>query len=229
MANTNSESSVLLDHILEILYMKREDRETISLEELLRTEHFDHRFTPELVEKAIANGHVSRYETDLSLTDKGLTRATMVLRCNRLAERLLVDVLRVRDEIVEPSACRFEHILSEEVADSICTLLGHPRTCPHNKEIPPGACCRRASRAVQPIVRPLSGLSPGEEGVVAYINSRFHVRLTRLASMGLFPGQKVLVRQVRPSFIISYGETELALEKEVAAEIYLRISSNHLG
>jgi hypothetical protein len=40
------------------------------------------------------------------------------------------------------------------------------------------------------------------------------------------PGQVVQVKQVMPSFVISYGETELALEKDVADEIYLR-TSNH--
>ena len=79
---------------------------------------------------------------------------------------------------------------------------------------------------VQPIVRPLSSLPPGQEGTVAYISSRYHVRLTRLASLGLIPGQVVQVKQVRPSFIVAFGETELALEKSVADEIYLRITEN---
>jgi Fe2+ transport system protein FeoA len=48
--------------------------------------------------------------------------------------------------------------------------------------------------------------------------------LTRLASLGLIPGQVVQVKQVRPSFVVAFGETELALEKSVADEIYLRIS-----
>jgi DtxR family Mn-dependent transcriptional regulator len=79
---------------------------------------------------------------------------------------------------------------------------------------------------VQPIVRPLSSLRPGEEGTIAYISSRYHARLKRLASLGVMPGQVVMVKQVRPSFVVAYGETELALEKGVADEIYLRIPNN---
>src|SRR2546422_5965967 len=41
---------------------------------------------------------------------------------------------------IEQQACKFEHILSPEATDKICTFLGHPRTCPHGAPIPPGAC-----------------------------------------------------------------------------------------
>jgi Fe2+ transport system protein FeoA len=47
--------------------------------------------------------------------------------------------------------------------------------------------------------------------------------MTRLASLGLMPGQAVLVKQVRPSFVVAYGEMELALEKDVADEIYVTV------
>ena len=53
-----------------------------------------------------------------------------------------MDVLAIRDEgSIEKNACTFEHILSPEVTDRICTFLGHPRTCPHGSPIPPGDCC----------------------------------------------------------------------------------------
>ena len=47
---------------------------------------------------------------------------------------------------VETNACTFEHILSPEVTDRICTFLGHPKTCPHGSPIPPGECCQNAAR-----------------------------------------------------------------------------------
>jgi Mn-dependent DtxR family transcriptional regulator len=54
-------------------------------------------------------------------------------------------------EIAE-QACRFEHILSPEATDRICTFLGHPRTCPHGSLIPAGPCClaARASELLDP-------------------------------------------------------------------------------
>ncbi|NIM19056.1 MAG: hypothetical protein GTO51_01580 [Candidatus Latescibacteria bacterium] len=225
--NDNQSKSVLLDEVLEVLYTKREDGKVISLEGLARVEHFGLKFTREIIEDSVNAGLVEKADGVLILTEAGFARAKQIIRCYRLAERLLTDILNVQDNLVESSACRFEHVLSEEVTDSICTLLGHPRTCPHGREIPPGECCRRAMTEVKAIVRPLSQLISGETGTVAYISSPFHERLSRLESLGLSPGQEITVRQVRPSFIVSCGETELALEKSVADEIYLRVSTNH--
>jgi DtxR family Mn-dependent transcriptional regulator len=226
--NTNQSKSVLFDEILEILYVRRENGKTISADAFLRIEHFGQKFTSAIIEEAIEAGLIKKVNSTLDLTNRGLFRATQLIRCYRLAERLLTDILNVQDNLVESSACRFEHILSEEVADSICTLLGHPHTCPHGRPIPQGMCCRRAQKQIAPIVRPLSRFLSGEKGMVAYISSPYHDRLTRLESMGLSPGQEIIVRQVHPSFIVSCGETELALEKSVADEIYLRVSSNNM-
>src|SRR5579864_9356896 len=75
-------------------------------------------------------------------TELGEVRALSVIRRHRLAERLFMDVLFIRDDAaVETNACTFEHILSPEVTDRICTFLGHPKTCPHGSPIPPGECC----------------------------------------------------------------------------------------
>jgi putative ABC transport system ATP-binding protein len=75
-------------------------------------------------------------------TPAGEERARNVIRRHRLAERLFMDVLSIRDEVeIESSACKFEHILSPDVTDRICTLLGHPLACPHGSPIPQGECC----------------------------------------------------------------------------------------
>lgn len=91
---------------------------------------------------------------DVEFTAEGETRARSVIRRHRLAERMFVDVLSIRDAAaVESNACTFEHILSPEVTDRICTFLGHPRTCPHGSPIPRGECCGGAQ--IDDIVRPL--------------------------------------------------------------------------
>jgi DtxR family Mn-dependent transcriptional regulator len=217
---------LLLDEILSVLYEKWEQREVVGPEELLQVRHGEHVFTTQVLEAARRAGYVEQRNGQLGLTPEGHRRAESIIRCARLAERLLVDVLRLRDDLVEPSACRLEHHLSAEVADSICTLLGHPKTCPHGHPIPRGECCRRAETEVQPIIKPLSSLQPGERGTVAYVSSTSGGRLTRLGSLGLVPGQTVEVKQVRPSYILAYGEMELALEEGVADDIYVRLTRN---
>ncbi len=78
----------------------------------------------------------------VELTDRGRQRAADIIRRHRLAERLFTDSLALDSESeIEQQACKFEHILSSEATDKICTFLGHPRTCPHGAAIPPGPCC----------------------------------------------------------------------------------------
>jgi putative ABC transport system ATP-binding protein len=82
----------------------------------------------------------------VDLTPRGRERAGSIIRRHRLAERLFTDSLAMDSESeIEQQACKFEHILSPEATDKICTFLGHPRTCPHGTPIPPGACCGRSS------------------------------------------------------------------------------------
>src|SRR5437763_3103375 len=78
----------------------------------------------------------------VELTSRGRERAGSIIRRHRLAERLFTDSLAMDSESeIEQQACKFEHILSPEATDKICTFLGHPRTCPHGAPIPPGPCC----------------------------------------------------------------------------------------
>jgi len=80
----------------------------------------------------------------LELTTRGRQRAADVIRRHRLAERLFTDSLALDSETeIEQQACKFEHILSPEATEKICSFLGHPRTCPHGAPIPPGTCCGR--------------------------------------------------------------------------------------
>jgi putative ABC transport system ATP-binding protein len=78
----------------------------------------------------------------VELTPRGRQRAADIIRRHRLAERLFTDSLAMDSETeIEQQACKFEHILSPEATDKICSFLGHPETCPHGAPIPPGPCC----------------------------------------------------------------------------------------
>jgi putative ABC transport system ATP-binding protein len=80
----------------------------------------------------------------VELTPRGRERAGAIIRRHRLAERLFTDSLAMDSESeIEQQACKFEHILSPEATDKICTFLGHPKTCPHGAAIPAGECCGR--------------------------------------------------------------------------------------
>ena len=72
----------------------------------------------------------------LELTVEGRSRAVHVMRKHRLAERLLHDVIGLEWEFVHDEACRWEHVMSEQVERKILDLLGHPTESPYGNPIP---------------------------------------------------------------------------------------------
>jgi len=175
----------------------------------------------ELLSSLVDEGLVSSNDDNIELTTAGETRAANIVRRLRLAERLYSDLLRGKTEDKGSTfACRFEHILNDEVTDSVCTLLGHPPTCPHGRRIPPGTCCQRSAQAVAPVVRPLSDFAPGSTARIVFLSPRFHHRLDRLNSFGILPGAEIQLHQKQPTYVLRIGATEVAIEKEVAREIF---------
>jgi DtxR family transcriptional regulator, Mn-dependent transcriptional regulator len=75
-------------------------------------------------------------DRQLALSDVGRTLATRVMRKHRLAECLLVGVIKLPWEEVHIEACRWEHVISESVERRLVDLLGYPVRCPHGNVIP---------------------------------------------------------------------------------------------
>jgi DtxR family Mn-dependent transcriptional regulator len=155
------------------------------------------------------------------LSTKGEAEASALLRRHRLAERLLSDMLELPEEEFEQSACRFEHYLSEHATERICTLLGHPTTCPHGRTIPPGKCCRTRTRNLEPIVERLSDLSPGDAARVVFLTPQANGNTGRLGALGLTPGAAIVLCQKAPCHVIMVGQTEIAVDTDVAREIFV--------
>jgi DtxR family Mn-dependent transcriptional regulator len=72
----------------------------------------------------------------LVLSPQGRTMATRVMRKHRLAECLLVEVIGLPWEDVHAEACRWEHVMSEQVERRILDLLQHPSVSPYGNPIP---------------------------------------------------------------------------------------------
>ncbi|NIA07003.1 MAG: DtxR family transcriptional regulator [Actinobacteria bacterium] len=209
-----------IEELLEKAWLSWEDNGVLAEEDFLRRCNAEE--TPEPI-KALENlGLLKKSEGQLKFTAEGRRRAELVIRRHRLAERLLRDVLQVHSQSFEPSACEFEHCLDSEVTQSVCTLLGHPTTCPHGKPIPPGPCCKAAAKDVQPVVMSLRDLPVGQEARLAYISSASHKHLDQLTSAGLLPGVNIHVHQRSPAFVINVGQSSLALDEQIVSGIYVR-------
>ncbi|MCL5023851.1 MAG: metal-dependent transcriptional regulator [Nitrospirae bacterium] len=158
----------------------------------------------------------------IHLSEKGRLHGRGLIRRHRLAERLFMDVFEMGDEHVEADACKMEHILSEELTDSVCTFLGHPPTCPHGKPIPKGECCKKYKLEVSPVVTRLSNFDVGSRGRIVFIIPSEAARLGRLSSVGIAPGATIKLLQKMPSCVIQIDETTIAVDPDIAKEILVK-------
>lgn len=177
----------------------------------------------EIIAELEALGWVQRTGDQLNLTPNGRPAAAQAVRRHRLAERLLADVLTTEEALLDERACQLEHGLLDGVAESICTLLGHPRFCPHGKPIPEGNCCQQKREAVARLIAPLHELQPGQGGQIAYIQMNNPRRLQKLMAMGVLPGVAITLLRRSPSFVFEAGYSQFAVDEEIAGDVYVRL------
>ncbi len=213
------------EEILELVWVLKE-RNIDSLKILVEKSREPQ--TNKLIEELVNEKYLEISGNTVSLTESGYKHAENIIRRLRLAEVLFTEILEMEDKIVRDQACEFEHILMAEVTDSICTFLGHPLKCPHGLRIPRGDCCAKYSIDIKPFVKPLFDLGIGDLGQIVFMSPKTHTRLDRLMNFGLTPGTVVKLHQKKPSFVVQIGETDLAIDSEIARNIYVkRVNGNN--
>lgn len=166
-------------------------------------------------------GLVVRNADKVLFSGEGKKISEGIIRRHRLAEVLVTSILKLKESDMEKVACKVEHALLPEVEESICTLLGHPELCPDGKPIPKGRCCEDRRREVNNTVVSLVELNPGESGKITYIKPGSHSNLHQLISLGLHPGIIVTLHRSHPVFCVKFENTEVALDRDIAANIFV--------
>jgi len=200
--------------ILETLWLEREGEPLPSLDSLEGSNGYN---------ELSRTGLVSTADGKPVLTERGLREAEGAIRRHRLAERLMADLLDVGAPLLDEVSCQFEHVLYAGIEDKVCRLLGHPRECPHGKPIPEGECCRRKDRESDRLVARLTELPAGADGRVAYLADVRNSQVSELIAVGLLPGVRVRVVRKFPAYVLSVGESELAIDKDLAHAVYMRV------
>ncbi len=77
----------------------------------------------------------------VEMTSEGQRIGKQMIRNTRLLEVMMKDALKI--EIDEEMVCGIEHHMKKIFTDALCTLLKHPRKCPHGHNIPAGKCCKQ--------------------------------------------------------------------------------------
>ena len=168
----------------------------------------------------------------LELTDDGQAYATRVMRKHRLAERLLTDVIGLDWALVHDEACRWEHVISDDVERRLVAILEAPMVSPYGNPIP-----GLAELGVQP--DPSGSPGPGDTDAVALAAlapARVDVVVLRLAEplqadhdvmvalhrVGALPGAQVTAEPIGPGVRLRGQGATLTLSGDQAQHVYVR-------
>jgi len=144
-------------------------------------------------------------DRQLALSESGRVLATRVMRKHRLAECLLVSVIKLPWEEVHIEACRWEHVMSESVERRIFELLGRPARCPHGNVIPgldelvSGQTESGLEKPDEPMTDVVRGAAGDVRATVTRITEHVQsdlVLMLKLKRAGIQPGREVMLGAV---------------------------------
>lgn len=162
---------------------------------------------------------------ELELTDEGRRRAVSVMRKHRLVERLLTDVIGLEWGAVHAEACRWEHVVSDEVAERLVELLDSPERDPHGNPIP------GLAPADPPSDRVRMDLAATDGGRYTLTRISEHLQADVEAMHGLNagdlrPGLQVTLRREGDKIVAVHDGQETRLDDDVARFVYVRSSGD---
>ena len=164
----------------------------------------------------------------LELSADGRKLATRVMRKHRLAECLLVEVIGLDWELVHSEACRWEHVMSEDVERRLIDVLGNPTVSPYGNPIPGLAELGGPDGANGSGSESLISLDRADIAGGAVVVRRLAEPLqaeadlmTRLRRAGVRPGASVSVGPGADGLLIGSGGESTEITTEVAAHIFV--------
>lgn len=165
----------------------------------------------------------------IKLTPKGAKLARDVMRKHRLAECLLTEVIGLEWEKVHEEACRWEHVISDEVEARLLTILKTPTRSPYGNPIP-GLQDLGLDHKHTPFregVVPLSQVVPNRGEITATLQRMSEniqadgEVLAAIASLGLKPGVEFVVRRVGLDLRFIVGDEAVTLDEAVAELLFV--------
>ena len=132
-----------LEHIemyLKAIWHIKERGEDVKISTIAKMLNIRQPSVVQMLKKLNIKNLVKYNKAGVKLTEEGQAVGTNMMRNSRLLEVLMESALKV--EIDEEMVCGIEHHMKKEFTDALCTMLKHPRKCPHEREIPMGECCK---------------------------------------------------------------------------------------
>lgn len=168
----------------------------------------------------------------LELSEKGRQLATRVMRKHRLAECLLIDVIGLEIEYVHEEACRWEHVMSEQVERRLVSLLGHPTESPYGNPIPGLAELGQVTEepqflaGVESMTRAVVGVTDPVRMVVRRIAEELQKDtevMSVLRRVGALPGNDVLVSIGHEGVVVARQGETAEIDTEAASHIFVSL------
>ena len=146
----NSEEELYLgtaesEHVemyLKAIWHMRERKETVKVSSIAKNLNVRQPSVVQMLHK-LNDANLVKYAKGnavMKLTTEGERIGERMIRNTRLLEVMMKEALKI--EIDEEMVCGIEHHMKEIFTDALCTLLKHPRSCPHGYDIPSGNCCK---------------------------------------------------------------------------------------
>ena len=124
---------------LRAIWHINERNEPVKISTIAKMLHVRQPSVVQMLKKLNIKDLVEYNKAGVSLTENGERIGSSMMRNSRLLEVLLDSALKV--EIDEEMVCGIEHHMNKQFTDALCTMLKHPRKCPHSHDIPMGECC----------------------------------------------------------------------------------------
>jgi len=124
---------------LKAIWHINERNDPVKISTIAKMLHVRQPSVVQMLKKLNTKDLVEYNKAGVSLTENGERIGSSMMRNSRLLEVLLDSALKV--EIDEEMVCGIEHHMNKQFTDALCTMLKHPRKCPHSHDIPMGECC----------------------------------------------------------------------------------------
>ena len=126
---------------LKAIWHIKERNEDVKISTIAKILHVRQPSVVQMLKKLNEKELVEYNKAGVTLTESGENVGSNMMRNSRLLEVLMDSALKVA--IDEEMVCGIEHHMNKQFTDALCTMLNHPRKCPHDHKIPKGECCEK--------------------------------------------------------------------------------------
>ena len=128
-----------IEMYLKAIWYIRERGEEVKVSSIAKLLNVTQPSVVQMLRKLNISQFVRYSKGSVEMTTEGEYIGRKMMRNTRLLEVLMKDALKI--EVDEEMICGIEHHMKDIFTDALCTLLKHPRRCPHGHKIPNGKCC----------------------------------------------------------------------------------------